>query len=465
MHTPRTRCGLGRFLWIPLLAATGGSLPPSPGLAADYDSWSKVEGAQETRDYGQQIRDGKFDAAQKAFIDETLLPQLGLDANRTAIATVRQRIRDVALRGAAKKEVVDQGNAAIRDGMLRLVADKDAELLVQVNAMLLIGELQDLDRAPWSGSLAPLTKAAGDAALPLAIRVAAVNGLARHVAAAGAGGPAATAAAPVVGAIVTSPPEGDAAAVRWLVSRALDLLPRVPAQPQAVAAAARMLADGKADLDLRVRAAAAVGSLAKANSGVDAAAAVAQIKSLAITALSADLDAAKDRRFFKKLAGSDPLSAGAGGERGGLAVPPSTTSSTLGPGGFFGGEGPGDLGAGLTPAVVDEDAVPTLACRRNAWRLFTLAEAIKPARSGTGLAGLLSGAAATAATDLATDLRESAIDLDKQPDEATLTAALENLKGLASPAEAAPGPGQPAGKEAPAKEASPFDQPAGGSPF
>ena len=131
----------------------------------------------------------------------------------------------------------------------------------------------------------------------------------------------------------------------------------------------------------------------------------------------------------------------------------------------FGGEGAGDLGAGLTPAIVDEDAVPTLACRRNAWRLFTLAEAIKPARSGAGLAGLLSGAAATAATDLATDLRESAIDLDKQPDEATLAAALAKLQELAPTAAPAPGPGQPAATGAPAKEASPFDQPAGGSPF
>jgi hypothetical protein len=445
---------------MPMLAAAWGTLAPSSGRAADYDSWSKVEGAQETRDYGQQIREGKFDVG---FVNKTLLPQLGLEANRTAIAAVRQRIRDVALRGAAKKEVVDQGNEAIRDGAMRLVNDKDADLIVRVNAMLLVGELQDLERAPWPESLAPLTKAASDAALPLAIRVAAVNGLARHVAAAGAGGPAATAAAPVVGALVTSPPEGDAAAVRWLVSRALDLLLRVPAQPQAVAAAARMLADGKADLDLRVRAAAAVGGLAKADSGIDAAAAVAQIKSLAITAVSADLDAAKDRRFFRKMAGSDPLAAG--GERGGLAVPPAANSSTLGPGGFFGGQGPGELGGGLTPAVVDEDAVPTLACRRNAWRLFTLAEAIKPARSGAGLAGLLSGAAATAATDLATDLRESAIDLDKQPDEAMLAAALAKLRELASPAEADPRPGQPAGKEPPAKEASPFDTPTGNSPF
>ena len=459
MPTLRTRCDLGRFLWMPLLAAAWITLAPSAGRAADYDSWSKVEGAQETRDYGQQIKEGKFDAAQKTFVDQTLLPQLGLEANRTAIAAVRQRIRDVALRGATKKEVVDQANAAIRDGMLRLVADKNAELLVRVNAMLLVGELQDLDRAPWPGSLAPLTKAAGDAALPLAIRVAALNGLAQHVAAAGAGGPAATAAAPVVGALVTSPPEGDAAAVRWLVSRALDLLLRVPAQPQAVAAAARMLADGQADLDLRVRAAAAVGGLAKADSGVDAAAAVAQIKSLAITALSADLDAAEDRRFSKKMAGSDPLSAG--GERVGLTVPPAANSSTLGPGGFFGGQGPGDLEGGLAPAVVDEDAVQPLACRRNAWRLFMLAEAIKPARSGAGLAGLLAGAAATAATDLATDLRESAIDLDKQPDEATLAVVLAKLQERASTAAPVPGPGQPAGTAEP----SPFDQPASNSPF
>ena len=182
MPTPRTRRDLGRLLWMPLLAAAWGTLATSSGRADEYESWSKVEGAQATRDYGQQIREGKFDAAQKTFVEDTLLPQLGLEANRTAIAAVRQRIRDVALRGAAKKEVVEQGNEAIRDGMMRLVKDEDADPIVRVNAMLLVGELQDLDRAPWPGSLAALTKAAGDAALPMAIRVAAVNGLACAVA-------------------------------------------------------------------------------------------------------------------------------------------------------------------------------------------------------------------------------------------------------------------------------------------
>jgi len=458
----RMRCDLGRFFTAVLLATAGGILAPAAGHSAGYDSWSKVEQAQETRDYVLQIREGKFDAAQKAFIADTLLPQLGLEANRASIAAVRQRIRGVALQGVTKPEVVDQGNAAIRDGMLQLVADKNTELLVQVNAMLLVGELQTIDRAPWVGSLNPLAKAAGDAALPLAIRVAAVHGLTRHVTAAAAGGPAATAAAPVVAGLVTSPPAGDAAATRWLLSRALDLLLRVPAQPEAVAAAAKILADDKADLDLRVRAAAAVGGLATADSGIDAAAAVAQITSLARAALAGDLDAATERRFIRKLSGSSLQAGGLSGERGGF-TPPPPAAAEQGGGGIFGGQFGGELGAGGAPPILDEDAVPTLACRRNAWRLFTLAEATKPARTGAGLAGLLSGEAANAAADLATRLRELAIDLDKQPDETTLKTALAELQQLAGPAKAAAGTGTPENKpaSAPVEAASPFDQPAG----
>ena len=467
MQTLRARLDHGRVFATVLLAMSGVTLVPTASGGAGYDSWIKVEQAQETRDYGQQLREGKFDAGQKAFVEETLLPQLGLEANRASITIVRQRIRDIALSAATKKEVVDQGNEVIRDGMLRLVTDKNAELLVRVNAMLLIGELQGLDRAPWPGSLAPLSKAAGDTSLPLAIRVAALNGLAGHVAGTAAGGPAATAAAPVVAGVVTSPPEGDPVAVRWLLARSLDLLPRVPAPPPAVAAAARILADDKADLDLRVRAAAAVGGLAKADSGLDSAAAVAQIKALAITAVSADLDAAEERRSSRKLAG-DSLLAGAGsGDRGGLSPPPAAAAEQGG--GIFGGQFEGGLAAGGASAAVDEDAVPSLACRRNAWRLFTLAEAVKPARSGTGLADILSGDAATAAADLATRLRELAIGLDKQPDEPTLTTARAELQKLAGPDQAVSPSDMPAGKPGPAAaEPSPFDQPAepaGGSPF
>lgn len=226
-------------------------------------------------------------------------------------------------------------------------------------------------------------------------------------------------------------------------------------------AAAKILADDKADLDLRVRAAAAVGGLAKADSGIDAAAAVAQTKAVALAAISADLDAAEERRFTKKLAGATMTS----GERGGLTPPPVAAPDRSG-GGIFGGPVGGELAADDAAAAVDDDAVPTLACRRNAWRLFTLAEAIKPARSGPGLAGLLAGDAATAAADLATRLRELAIDLDKQPDEPTLAEALAELEDPAGQSDAAAGTNNPAGEASPTDaEPSPFDPPAGGSPF
>jgi len=116
------------------------------------------------------------------------------------------------------------------------------------------------------------------------------------------------------------------------------------------------------------------------------------------------------------------------------------------------------------PELADGDAVPPLACRRNAWRLFLLAEAIQPARSGPGLAGLLQGDAATAAADLATALRQAALDLDAQPDEATLKKALKSLAAAAGPGKA----GQPATPEPPAggqaPGGSPFDPPAAGQP-
>jgi hypothetical protein len=438
------------------------------GLArgAEFDSWSKVEQAQETADYGQRLREGKFEAEQKAFVEQTLMPQLRLEANRATIATVRQRIRDVALRGATKPEVIEQGNAVIRDGMLEIVADQTAEPVVRVNAMLLVDELQSPDRGPWPGSLAPLAQAAADASLPLAVRVAALNGLARRVAAAGGAGPAVTAAAPVVAALVATPPEGDPVAVRWLVSRALELLPAVAAQPAAVAAAARILANDKADTDLRVRAAMAIGKLATPQAGIDAGAAIGQVKTLAISALAADLDAAAARRLDRKLAGGGGLNAGQGLGGGSPMPAPRAGRPGASGGGLFGGPSDGVLGAeNSSETVVDEDAVPVLACRRNAWRLYGLAEAVKPARDGSGLAGLLQGDAAAAAAGVATTMRDAAVALDTTPDEESLAAALADIRKLAAAPGPATGEGNAGAAANPAQPASPFDQPASNSPF
>jgi hypothetical protein len=422
---------------------------------------SKVEQAQKTIDYGFQIREGIFGADERIFVEQTLVPQLGLEANRGLIAWVRQRIRELALRGATTKPLFEQVNSVLRDGMLRISSDQTADPVVRVNAMLLVGELQGMDRSPWPGSLAPLAEAAAEASLPLAVRIAAVRGLAKQVAAAGDTAAVATVAGPVVAALVSTPPQGDPVAAGWLVTRAIDLMPTMPAQPAAVAAAARILAAEQADMDQRVRAAIAVGKLATPESGIDAGAAIGQIKSLATAALAADLDAANARRLERRLSTSGD-EAGARGDGPAAPVTPVTPEPPPAGGGLFGGLGDGALGAAEpAPAVTDEHAVPKPACRRNAWRLHGLAEAVRPARSGTGLADLLSGEAAAAAADWASELRKSAVALDATPDEATLAKVLATLEKLA----ARPGPAADQGGPKPAEPAtSPFDQPPSAAP-
>jgi hypothetical protein len=444
------------------------------GQAADYASLSQVESATETRDYSQQVRDKKFAEAEQAYLTGILLPQLAKEANRPAIGRTRQRIRELAVRDAAP-ETFARINAVLRDEMSRLSKDADAEPVLRINAVLLIGELVGPDGKPWPDAAAGLAAVAADKAAPAALRIAAVTGLARHLAAAeGTAAPAAAAAAPVVVDLIRTRPEGDPVAADWLVARAIEMTAAVPPSPDLAAGLAAILTNETASVDLRVRAAAALGKLSSPDAGIDAAGLIGQIRSLAIAAIKADLAAAEDRRFARKLGSPESMAGGMAGEGGfGLAPPPRGLAESGGGmfGGQFGGQfGGGEFGgpeAGLEP--VDEDAVPTLACRRDAWRLFLLAEAIRPARSGPGLAGLLEGDAATAAADLATALRTAALDLDAKPDEATLTTSLAALEATAAGGKTAPATGRPAdGAEPPAggqtPPASPFDQPAP-SPF
>lgn len=449
-----------------ILLAFGVGMVPLASRAADYASLAQVEAASETRDYSQQVRDKKFATDQEAYLRNTLLPQLSVEANRPVIARTRQRIRELALRDAAK-EVFEPVNSLLRDDMLKLAGDGDAEPIVRVNAMLLVGELIGADGKPWPGAAAALAAATGDQQLPLAVRVAALAGLSGHVTAAGAGSPELAAlAGPAVAGLVTNPPEGDPVAARWLLARALDLLPAVNPPPAAIAATAAILADEKADTDVRVRAAMALGKLAKPAAAIDAAAAVAQIRDLAIAALAADLAAAEERRFAKKLGSRDASAGGFGGGRGEGFMPPA--GPMFGGGGMPGGPLGGEFGGGATEAVEDdEDAVPPLACRRDAWRLHVCAEAISPTRSGPGLAELLAGDAQAAAGDLAAGLRQAALDLDAQPTEDTLEQALASLREAAGAAggAAADGPVKPPAPGGQKPAASPFDGPGQQSPF
>ena len=83
-----------------------------------------------------------------------------------------------------------------------------------------------------------------------------------------------------------------------------------------------------------------------------------------------------------------------------------------------------------------EQLIPREACRRAAWRLWVLAEAVLTDDSKRGLA-LLGGEWSPAAIGLAQSLRRAAMDLDATPDETTLRQALTDLKPAAPAAQTA----------------------------
>ena len=93
---------------------------------------------------------------------------------------------------------------------------------------------------------------------------------------------------------------------------------------------------------------------------------------------------------------------------------------------------PGMPGIGVDPTgqPTVEQLIPREACRRAAWRLWVLAEAILSDDSKRGVA-LLGGEASPAAVDLAQSLRRAAMDLDATAEESMLRQALADLKPAA----------------------------------
>ena len=435
MRTIRCRF---RFSLMALTAAgLLGTMPASAQeAAAKFSTWTKVEGAVETREYKEKLREGgQFDAAARSYVTQAALPQLGFEANRPTIERVRRRIREIVLSDIADEKAFDDASKTVLDTMASLARNGDAERVVRVNAMLLVGELRTKDNRPLPTAAPVLAAAAGDVRLPLEVRIAAAAGLARHAEAAKAGGDVAAVAKAVGPALVPmltgDPTTGPAAAIDWLAGRGLAIMQALGPQAvakEAVAAAARILGDASRSVDVRVRAAAALGAAATAASGVDAARAVDSVRSVAIAGLEADLAAAERRRMERRVAGGD-------GQPG--AQPPGT------------------------PA--EEPTIPALACRRDAWRLAVCADAIAGAEGGAGLVSLL-GNDAAAAKELAVSLREAAAGLDANPDEQSVLDALEKLgKPVAGAAPAANRPAAPAAGEQPqdvppkSDPSSPFD--------
>lgn len=420
------------------------------GAEPKYVGWTKVEASREIRELKEKLREGgQLDANARVFLEETALPQLGLDENRALIERTRKRLRELLLADVSEEKAYGEISLLLAEFMTALARDDQADAVVRVNAMLLVGELKAKNGKPWPPAALALAAAAGDKELPDAVRIAALAGVARHVAAGeGDDAIAKTFGPPVIG-ILAEPAAADRAVEHeWLVSRALQLVPQLVRQapPQVATAMTEVLGDEGRSIDLRVRAAAALGATAAGNSGVDAAAAVETIRTLAIRALESEEKAAAERRF------EDQYRRGgvAAGAPMGMPAPP-----------------PGMVFEGMAMPVVDPLATSEQACRRAAWRLYTLGAAILTPDAKQGLA-LLMGDAAGPAKALAGQLVKEGLTIDADPVEDAILDALDVLRPPVDGGKPAkrptrqPKPDEPAaeeGKPDSDPNASPFDNP------
>ena len=426
----------GRFLRLRVTAvvAAGVLVTAAAGAFAQDDdarlsNWTKVESAAETRTYKESMRGGgAFDPAARGFLEEIALPQLGLEANRASIERVRKRLREYLLADIANEKAAEEASKTCLSFMESLAGKEDADAVVRVNAMLMIGELQSVDRKPWQPAAAVLARAAANTELPKALRIAACVGLARHVEATkGVVEEQQRMAAVAVPAIVAilkedaqeQTPPSVAVGNDWMASRCLTMLPSLGTLAPATAAeVVRILNENKRSINIRVRAAAALAAVAGPESKVDKAAVIKSIGAVAVVALERDV-AAADKLILDRQYGG-----GAGQAAPGM-VPPGM----MPPG--MGGDPSGQ------PAV--EQMIPREVCRRAAWRLAVLADSILTDDSKRGIA-VLGGEAAPAEVELAQNLRRAAMELDATPEELTLRQALTDLKPPAPAAAAAEEP-------------------------
>lgn len=448
---------------------------PDAVLSADVPKdWRVFETDQRTQEYRNKLREGTFDATSRGFLTDVALPQLALPANRDSIDRVRRRIRESL--------VADPSLPTVVEFMTALARDEAAPLAVRVNAMLLLGELTGRDKRPWPAAAAPLLAALGDAAVPMAVRVAAAAGLDQHVAVSGK--ELAPTAGPVLVTVAKSDPVGgDPVAVNWLAGRALAMLTAMgPDAPADVAAVATViLADESRPLDVRVRAAAALGGTAAQGRGIDTATSLRGIRDLAVTVVKEERERA--RRAGATAPTGSPGAAGYGDPSmvaSPMMAPPGFVDPSLAggaagyaPPGMPLGSFPGSPSMGPSGMPV-AGALPALeglrlAFRRAAWRLSMLANALEKDGATAGLV-VVAGPLQDNARQMATMLRDAATAIDAAPTPLSIDKAFKSLGGVdpaaggaanAPPADAPVS--TPAGPTPPGVGASAASAPPGGA--
>ena len=392
------------------------------GDATRNAAWTKIEQDAE-KGYKEPLKTGGgFTPAAQDFITKKAMPQLANDANRPILDRVRKKMRDILIVGITDDRAFDDASKAVADAAVTIAKDSEASLAARVNAMLLVGELRakdNKDGTVWPAAVSQLAAVAGDATLDPSVRVAAMAGLVRHAdVAKRTGGDRLTeftkGARPAILAIVAEKPSVEQPVVSdWLASRALSILTTVlKSSPKELATTlVGVMNDTSRALDVRVRAAAALGATVTPKSEIQAVEATNGVTALSVAVLEVDEGILRDRRYEQQMSGG-----GTGGGGGGMMP--------MRPGMPTGMSMPGTGGGG----VAVPQLVPDQSLRRTAWRLVTLADALLTEDGKGGVATLLSGDDKAASQAYAELFRKYGLELDEKRTDRVILEALASLR-------------------------------------
>ncbi len=428
-----------RVLAILMLTTAGIAAPAaaqdgSPAGKTDSEKAAQDALQKETDAFVKRLQEqGAFDDDAKAFVTKVALLKLRQTpdqrrqrrlAGGEKFEASLDRIRD-ALSGGKGGAAAGAGQKVREAAAAWLVEQaRSGQPAIAANAAMLLGDLRS-DGKPWVEGSKQLAAIAADAGLSPAVRTAAVAGLSRHVdeVTAKALSPEfVETVAPALLAILTAQAPASDPVGQWLVSRALDLVPPVvpKASPDMAKALVAIVSDQARSTDERVRAAIALGATTTAESGVDSSQAVTAIHTLAAAALADSLEAAKDRALAASLSNM-PL---ANIQQSGLP----------------------DAGSTVPVYPLGE-----LEVERDAWRLLKLSEAVakpkfKKNKAGSlepawaeplegGLARLLEDGVASAAVELAQQLRTEIDGILENPTALRVSEARETIATWTPPRE------------------------------
>lgn len=454
-----------------------------------FTKWSDVESSQQFRDLVTSLKNGgAFDDSRKNFISDVVLPQFANDNNFEILDDVRKRVRDrilmsISSSGPAFEEV----SVYLRDALTAVARDSNRDIFERVNAVLFISEMTSPSRTPWAPALDSLASLAQDTTLGAAVRITALTGMSKHLSY------ASRLSAEELSAIYTSvvatlptllppmetaTPEDPLASrpntAEWLASRGLKMaaVAASASTPELQKLLVSVVNDESWSFDTRVRAAITLGKSITQDSQINPNDVMSSFRKLAIASLDNDRVEAKEKLEMDSLS-SSAASIGFMGSMGGYDGGDD--------GGYDGGDDGGDDGGGYDDGMYDsggfagtpaEDGLSVDICRRAAWRLYSLGEAILPDSNRGGLVSLLKDGDRVKAQEFGQKLKDEGLIISEEPYGYSLLDSLDELDpdGIqARTAEALPpeapkepssDPSDPNGKPTTDKPSdSPFDSP------